>query len=69
MVSCTTNEPCSQGYCCESNISSSRYQTCTFHPLSCYTQDSTNDKFEHCTGNYECATTCCHKDYEQCWAT
>ena len=69
MTSCTTNSPCSQGYCCEDRSSSSRYQTCTYFPSDCYTGDGTRDEYSSCSSNSQCATDCCHKSWNYCWGT
>lgn len=45
MVSCTTNEPCSQGYCCENNSSDAQYRTCVYLISDCYTGDGTRDEY------------------------
>lgn len=69
MTSCTTNAPCSKGYCCEDYILDSDYRTCTYIPRDCYTGDGTRDEYQYCTSNSQCATDCCHDTWNYCWGT
>ena len=66
MASCTTNGPCSQGYCCEMDPTRSRYLTCTNIPGTCYTGDGTRSMYAECSSNSQCATDCCDNRMEKC---
>ena len=59
-MTCTFNDDCMIGRCCEYSASSLNYRKCRTTPITCYTGDGTHDVDGFCTQNSDCATRCCH---------
>ena len=61
MASCSVNDDCSKGYCCEA----ASPQNCSLL-TDCYNGDGRRDILAACSKNSECATRCCSDFWNTC---